>query len=89
MADLDKRIADLEASVAKYETELDAAASAQEKSEIRQTINSRTEILNRLLDEKKTSLPQGEYICVQSYFVSITIFFPFRFESPFWYSLER
>lgn len=85
---MDKRIADLEARVAKYETDLDSATTAQEKSEIRQTIKSRTETLNRLLDEKKKSLPQGEYIFVQSYFVSVTIFFPFRFESPFWYSLE-
>lgn len=53
MADLDKEIAELKARVAKYETDLDAATSAQEKSEIRQLINSRTETLNRLLDEKK------------------------------------
>lgn len=61
MAELDKRIADLEARVTKYETELDAATSAQEKSEIRQTINTGRETLNRLLDEKKaqTSATDG------------------------------
>jgi hypothetical protein len=59
MADLDKRIGDLEARVAKYETELDSAPTAHEKSELRQTINTRNETLNRLLDEKKKSIPQG------------------------------
>ena len=54
MAQLDKEIAYLKARMAKYETELDSdATTAQEKSETRQLINSRTETLNRLLDEKK------------------------------------
>jgi hypothetical protein len=59
MADLDKRIGYLKARVAKYETELDCAPTANEKSELRQTINTRNETLNRLLDEKKKSIPQG------------------------------
>jgi uncharacterized coiled-coil protein SlyX len=53
MAELDNRIANLEARVAKYEFELDSASTAKEKSEIRQLINSARETLNRLLDEKK------------------------------------
>jgi len=56
---LDKEIVDLKARVAKYETELDAATTAQEKSEIRQLINSRTKTLNRLLDEKKAQSVAG------------------------------
>jgi len=56
MAELDKRIADLEARVAKFETELDAATSAQENSEIRQLIITGRETLNRLLDEKKVQI---------------------------------
>lgn len=38
--------------MAKYEAELDAATTAQERSEIRASINSVRETLNRLLDEK-------------------------------------
>jgi uncharacterized coiled-coil protein SlyX len=53
MADLDKRIADLEARVTRYEIELDAATALEEKQRISGLINSRTETLNRLLDEKK------------------------------------
>jgi hypothetical protein len=54
MADLDKRIADLEARVAKYDTELGSATSAQEKRHIRHTI------IDVLLDEKKKCLLQGK-----------------------------
>lgn len=61
MAELDKEIGELKARVAKYTTELDAATSAQEKSEIRQTIYTSRGTLNILLDEKKHSLPRGEY----------------------------
>jgi hypothetical protein len=53
MADLDKRIADLKARVAKYETELDDATTVEEKQSISGLINSARETLNRLLDEKK------------------------------------
>lgn len=53
MAELDKRIVELEARVAKYETELDAAITVEEKQRISGLINTRTETLNRLLDEKK------------------------------------
>jgi predicted nucleic acid-binding Zn-ribbon protein len=73
MAELDKEIRDLKARVAKYETELDSAKTSQEKSELRQTIYTSRETLNRLLDEKKKSLPQGEYIIVLSDFVSKNI----------------
>ena len=61
MAELDKEIADLKAIVAGYETELGSATTAQEKSELRQTINTRGETLNRLLDQKKaqTSTTDG------------------------------
>ena len=45
-------IADLEARLAKYETELDAAITVEEKQRISGLIISRTETLNRLLDEK-------------------------------------
>lgn len=61
MAQLDKEIGELKSRVVKYETELDAATSAQEKSEVRQIIQSTNETLNILLDEKKHSLPRGEY----------------------------
>lgn len=61
---MNQEIAELKARVAKYETELDSASSPLEKSEIRHTINTRCETLNRLLDEKRKSLPQGEYVFV-------------------------
>jgi hypothetical protein len=62
--DLDGRIAALEARIAKYEAELDAASTAQEKTEIRQTINSRSETLNLLLDKKmaQTSSTNGQFL---------------------------
>ncbi len=77
MAELDKKIARLEEEIEGYKAEYKTVSAAQEKSEIRQTIKSRTETLKRLLDEKKTTIPQGEYNFVQRYVVSITIFFPF------------
>lgn len=46
MADLNKRIAELEARVAKYEAELDTT-TAEEKQRIPGLIISRTETLNR------------------------------------------
>ena len=54
MAELDGRIAALEARIANYEAQLDAASSKKEKSEIRQ-------IIIRLLDEKmaQTSAAKG------------------------------
>jgi hypothetical protein len=52
MAELDKKIADLEEVIKGYETEY-KTASAEDKRLLLQTINSRTETLNRLLDEKK------------------------------------
>lgn len=59
---MDKEIAELKKEIEGYKAEYKTVSAAQERSEIRQTINSRTETLNRLLDEKKKSLPQGEYI---------------------------
>jgi hypothetical protein len=53
MADLDKRIADLKARVAKYETEFNDATTVEEQQSISGLINSAREALNRLLDEKK------------------------------------
>jgi hypothetical protein len=61
MAELDKEIAELKARVAKYETELDAATTAEEKQRISGLIISASETLNRLRDEKKaqTSATDG------------------------------
>ncbi len=53
MATLDTRISDLEEVIKGYETEY-KTASAAEKRLLLQTINSKQETLNRLLDEKKT-----------------------------------
>ena len=62
MADLDKRIADLEEVIKGYEIRLNAATTEKELSIFAGLINSRTETLNRLLDEKKaqTSTYKGE-----------------------------
>ena len=52
MADLNGAIANLMARIAKYENELDAATSAQEKSEMNRLtglITSRSEFLNWLI----------------------------------------
>jgi hypothetical protein len=57
---LDKRIADVEARVAKYETELDAATTLEEKQRISGLINKRSDILKSLLDEKKTKMVTDE-----------------------------
>lgn len=85
MADLDKRIAHLKARVP-YEIELDSSTS-QDKSEIRQTINTGRETLNRPLDEKNKSLPQGDYISALSD-IFLNNFLSFRLEQTFWYFLE-
>jgi len=60
MADLDKEIADLEARVGKYEAEYDAATTPEEKVRISGLINTRTETLNRLMDEKKMAFHRSE-----------------------------
>jgi len=52
MAELERRIADLEEEIKGYVSMLNVATSAQEKSELLHTINTARETLNRLLDEK-------------------------------------
>jgi hypothetical protein len=52
MAALHKEIADLKEGIKGYEADY-KTASAEDKRLLLQTINSRTETLNRLLDEKK------------------------------------
>ncbi len=52
MATLETRISDLEEVIKGYETEY-KTASAEDKRLLLQTINSKQETLNRLLDEKK------------------------------------
>ena len=52
MTTLDQRIADLEEEIKGYVTEY-KTASAEDKRLLLQTINSRTETLNKLLDRKK------------------------------------
>jgi hypothetical protein len=65
MAELDKDIAELKASVAKYEAELDAAITVEEKQRISGLIMSGTQTLNRLLDEKKAqSGGKYEHTCI-------------------------
>jgi len=58
MAELDRKIAGLEEEIVGYKAEYKTVSAAQDKSEIRQTINTSGETLNRLQDEKKKSLPQ-------------------------------
>jgi hypothetical protein len=53
MATLDTRIFDLEEEIKGYVTDLKTASTEARKDLLLQTINSRTETLNRLLDEKK------------------------------------
>ena len=70
MAELDKKIAGLEEQIEGYKAEYKIVSGAQGKSEIRQTIKSRTENLNRLLDEEKKSPPQGNFFSfLQSFFL--------------------
>ncbi len=64
MAELDKEIADLKEVIKRYEAEY-TTASAEDKRLLLQTINSRTETLNRLLDEKKAQ-SGGKYISCSS-----------------------
>jgi hypothetical protein len=52
MAELDMEIADLKEVIKGYEAEY-GTASAEVKRMLLQTIKSRSETLNRLLDEKK------------------------------------
>ena len=53
MASLDMRIADLEEEIEGYKAEYKTASSEAIKDRLRQTIITRTETLNSLLDEKK------------------------------------
>jgi hypothetical protein len=57
-----QRITDLEARITKYELELDAASTAEEKQRISGLIKSRTETLNNLLINERKTLPQGTEI---------------------------
>ena len=58
-----QRITGLEARIAKYELELDAASSAAEKSELRGLIKASGETLTNLLIN---ALPQGTEVYVWS-----------------------
>eukprot|EP00981_Chlorochromonas_danica_P014897 scaffold9386_cov154-Ochromonas_danica.AAC.4 len=60
MAELDKKIAGLEGEIEGYKAEYQQIASSEDKRLLLQTINTTSKTLNRLLDEKKKSLPQGE-----------------------------
>ncbi len=71
MVDLNKKITHLEEEIEGYKNELRTASSAQEKSEIRHTINTTRETLNRLMDEKRQSLPQGKLYFVRCYLFDV------------------
>ena len=53
MVELGKRIADLEEEINGYVIKLNVARTEKELDRFTGLINSRTETLNRLLDEKK------------------------------------
>jgi hypothetical protein len=57
MTDFDKELADLEEGIKGYNGDLKTATSEARKDRLLQTINTRRETLNRLLDEKRKSLP--------------------------------
>ncbi len=61
-----QRITGLEARIAKYELELDAASTDEEKQRISSLIKSRTETLNNLLINERKTLPQGTEIYLWS-----------------------
>jgi hypothetical protein len=55
MEALNASIAALEAVIKRYEAEYETASTPAEKSELRGLINTRSQTLNRLLDEKKAA----------------------------------
>jgi hypothetical protein len=69
MAELDKRIADLEAEIEGYKAEY-KTASAEDIRMWAGLINSARETLNRLLDEKKAQ-SGGKYISCSSMFLNV------------------
>ena len=54
IAELDKEIAGLKEEIEGYTAEYKTASAKDERRPLLRTINSRTETLNRLLDEKKS-----------------------------------
>ncbi len=67
MADLDQKIANLEARVATYEAQLDVATSRKEKKRLSDLISNARETLNRQLDRMKMSFPQGNKVLIMSF----------------------
>ncbi len=56
MTDLDKEIADVKEVIKGYETGLNNASTEDKRLMLLKVINSRTETLNKLLDQKKAFL---------------------------------
>lgn len=77
-----QRITDLEARITKYEQELDAASTAEEKQRISGLIKSRTETLNNLLINERKALPQGIGIHIRAVKFIFMLSYYFRCE-PF------
>ena len=61
MDSTNRRILDLEARIAKYEIELDAATAVEEKQRLSDLIKSRTEMATALIMERNTAL-QGNIV---------------------------
>lgn len=63
MAELDKKIAGLEEEIEGYKAEYKTFSAAQEKSDIRQTINTSRETLITLPHEKKSPFRKVNIFC--------------------------
>ena len=63
MTDLEDKITALEIEILGYGAELKDATTKKEKSELRALISTRSETLNRLLDERKGSFVGDSSVC--------------------------
>eukprot|EP01039_Chlorochromonas_danica_P011534 gene11534-12911_t len=64
MADLAKDISDLKNEIEGYQVKLNNAKSLEQEKLYGELIKSRNDTLNRLLDEKQKSLPQGSNVFI-------------------------
>ena len=74
MADLDEKIAKLEAEIDEYAAQLKAVKTEKELDIFTGSINSTREALNLLLDMKKAQI-SGTTVCNDSLFLILLIFF--------------
>jgi uncharacterized coiled-coil protein SlyX len=89
MSSLDQRIADLEARLAIYETEYDAATTPEEKQRISGLIKVRAETLSKLLKEKQAQSGDDKTHCdlksmIEDSHRMLTALFSIQGEALYW-----